>query len=161
MKRLATLRQARSEAAQTLAEFAIILPLIIIIIFSLVDLARAMQSYVTIQEGARDGVRYAVTGRIDCASGPQTREDCIRKAVADRVASLNNAGSISATFRSWQYPTYANPATANNAGDQCDAIEVEVNYDYQPMTPIFGSIINNIPMRATERLVNEPFGSCS
>ena len=155
--------KSRGEYGQSLAEFSLILPVIAIVIFGLVDMARAMQSYVTIQEAARDGARYAVTGRIDC-TGPsiQNRENCIEQAVLDRVNSLNNVDTITTTFRRWDYPAYADPPAENNAGDQCDAVEVQVNYTYQPITPIFRTLVrNSIPMVAKERLVNEPFGSCS
>jgi Flp pilus assembly protein TadG len=153
----------RGQAGQTLAEFALILPIIAFVIFALVDMARAMQSYVTIQEAARDGARYAVTGRIDCVGPPiQTRENCIVQAVKDRTDQLNNAATITAEFRSWDYPSYADPAAENDAGDQCDAVEVEVHYTFTPMTPIFRTLVSNsITMKAKERLVNEPFGTCS
>jgi hypothetical protein len=69
---------------------------------------------------------------------------------------------VATTYRSWNYPTYANPATENNAGDQCDAVEVEVSYTYTPITPIFRALVDDsITMKAKERLVNEPFGTCS
>ena len=153
----------RGEYGQTLAEFSLILPIIAIIIFGLVDMARAMQSYVTIQEAARDGARYAVTGRIDCV-GPviQNRENCIEQAVKDRVVGLNNVDTITTTWRRWDYPAYSDPPAENNAGLQCDAVEVQVNYTYQPITPIFRTLVrNSIPMVARERLVNEPFGTCN
>ena len=155
--------KSRGEYGQSLAEFSLILPVIAIVIFGLVDMARAMQSYVTIQEAARDGARYAVTGRIDC-TGPsiQNRENCIEQAVLDRVDSLNNVDTITTTFRRWDYPAYADPPAENDAGEQCDAVEVQVNYTYQPITPIFRTLVrNSISMVARERLVNEPFGSCS
>ena len=153
----------RGEYGQSLAEFSLLLPLIALIIFGLVDVARAMQTYVTLQEAARDGTRYAVTGRIDCTGvAVQSRENCIAQQVQDRLVSLNNIGSATTTFRSWNYPAYADPPTENNAGDQCDAVEVQVNYTYQPITPIFRALVkNSIPMVARERLVNEPFGTCS
>ena len=153
----------RGEYGQTLAEFGLILPVILIIIFALVDMARGMQAYVTIQEGARDGARYGVTGRIDCTGVMvQTRENCIVQQVQDRVVSLNNIDTITVEYRSWDYPSYADPASENDAGEQCDALEVEVRYEYEPMTPIFNTLIaDSIPMVARERLVNEPFGTCS
>jgi Flp pilus assembly protein TadG len=152
MKSMLRWLKRRGEYGQTLAEFSLILPVIAIIIFGLVDMARAMQSYVTIQEAARDGARYAVTGRIDCV-GPvvQNRENCIEQAVLDRVDSLNNVDTIATTYRRWDYPAV-----------QCDAVEVQVNYTYQPITPIFRTLVrNSIPMVAKERLVNEPFGTCN
>jgi Flp pilus assembly protein TadG len=163
MKSMTRRLKQRGEYGQSLAEFALLLPVLALIIFGLVDMARAMQSYVTIQEAARDGVRYAVTGRIDCV-GPtiQNRENCIEQAVINRVDSLNNTDTVVTTFRRWDYPTYADPATENNAGEQCDAVEVQVNYTYQPITPIFRTLVSNsISMVAKERLVNEPFGTCS
>ena len=152
----------RSEHGQSLAEFALIAPIFFLMVFGIVDLSRAFQSYTTIQEAARSGARYAVTGRIDCTGvAIQNRDACIKQTVAVRVQSLSDAASITTAYRSWQYPAYADPATENNPGDQCDAVEVEVHYAYKPMTPIFSKIIGTVPMGARERLVNEPFGTCS
>ncbi len=152
----------RRELGQTLVEFGLILPVFMLMIFGLVDLARLMQSHVTIQEGARDGARYAVTGRIDCVTaGTQTRDNCIKQAVKDRTADLNNSSTITSSFKSWTFPSYADPATPNNAGKQCDAIEVAVKYDYKPITPMFKFLIPNVTLSASERMVNEPFGTCS
>lgn len=163
MKKLVLWLRRHGQAGQTLAEFALVLPIVAFVIFALVDMARAMQSYVTIQEAARDGARYAVTGRIDCVGPPiQTRENCIVQAVKDRTGELNNPGTVTATIRSWDYPAYADPAAENDAGEQCDAVEVEVRYTFTPMTPIFRTLVSNsISMKARERLVNEPFGTCS
>jgi Flp pilus assembly protein TadG len=154
-------RRTWRERGQSLAEFAIIFPVVAWVVFGLVDMARAMQSYLTIQAAARDGVRYAVTGRIDCTGvAIQNRDNCIVQQVKNRVKDLNNASTITITYRSWDYPNYSDPPTESNAGEQCDAVEVEVNYSYQPMTPILKSIVSAVPMKAKERLVNEPYGTC-
>jgi Flp pilus assembly protein TadG len=163
MKSMLRWLKRRGECGQTLAEFALVLPIMTLIIFGLVDMARAMQAYVTIQEAARDGARYAVTGRIDC-TGPaiQTRENCITQMVHDRADHLNNANTLAVEWRSWDYPSYADPAVENDAGEQCDAVEVEVSYEFDTMTPIFSTLVaDTITMSARERLVNEPFGTCS
>jgi hypothetical protein len=103
-----------------------------------------------------------VTGRIDCTgASPVDRDNCIKQKVKDRIKELNNAGTASISFKSWQYPSYADPPTANNSGEQCDAIEVKVTYNYDPITPIFGFFITSIPMTASERMVNEPYGTCA
>lgn len=152
----------RPERGQSLAEFALIAPIFFLMVFGIVDLSRAFQSYTTIQEAARSGARYAVTGRIDCTGvAIQNRDVCIRHTVDVRVKGLTDAASITTTYRSWDFPAYADPATENNPGNQCDAVEVEVHYAYTPMTPIFSKLIGTVPMGARERLVNEPFGTCS
>lgn len=136
-------------------------PLLMILLMGLVDLARLMESHVTIQEAARDAARYAVTGRIDC-TGPATptRDTCIVQTVKDDTASMTNASTITTSYQSWKYPSYADPATVNDAGQQCDAVQVKVTYDYQPITPLFKFFVNNVPLTASERMVNEPFGPC-
>lgn len=155
-------RSRRHDGGQALAEFALVLPIVFLIIFGIVDLSRAMESYVAIQEAARSAARYAVTGRTDCSGvSTQTRMNCITHEVAVLTASLNNASSITTSVESWAYPTYADPPTPNSAGNQCDDVQVTVRYNYRPMTPVFSWFIPNVPMSASERMVNEPFGTCS
>jgi Flp pilus assembly protein TadG len=164
MRRIFRLRGLlrRPENGQSLAEFALIAPIFFLLVFGIVDLSRAFQAYTTIQEAARSGARYAVTGRIDCTGvAIQSRDACIKQAVAVRVTGLSGSGSVTTSYRSWAYPTYASPPTEGNAGQQCDAVEVEVHYTYKPMTPIFNKLVGSIPMGARERMVNEPFGTCS
>lgn len=50
---------------QTLAEFAISLPLLLILLFGIIEFGRMFQSWVTIQNSARTAARYAVTGQYD------------------------------------------------------------------------------------------------
>jgi Flp pilus assembly protein TadG len=154
-------KRSGSENAQALAEFGLIAPLVFLIIFGIVDMSRAMQSYVTVQEGARSAARYAVTGRTDCTGVvTQTRDNCIKQQVTALTASMNNPSSIATSYKSWRFPNYADPPTANDAGLACDTIQVTVDYDYHPMTPVFNRILSVIPISASERMVNEPFGPC-
>ena len=155
-----TLRRRR-EDGQSLVEFALIAPIFFLLIFGIIDLSRAFQAYVTIQEAARGGARYAVTGRIDCTGVTiQNRNNCIKHTVDQRVKDLDGHAGITTSYRKWTYPAYADPPTENNAGQQCDAVEVEVSYTFHPITPIMNRLIPNVPMDAKERLVNEPFGTC-
>ncbi|MCA9881340.1 MAG: pilus assembly protein [Anaerolineae bacterium] len=54
---------SRRRRGQTLAEFSISLPLLLILVFGIVEFGRMFQSWVTIQNSARAAARYAVTGR--------------------------------------------------------------------------------------------------
>lgn len=151
----------RRERGQTLAEFAMIAPLFILLIFGVIDIARLYQSWVTIQHGAREGARYGVTGREDCDLASPTREACIEEIVRHQTQGLTNTDSLVVTFRAWEYPDYSNPPTEGTAGEQCDALEVKVDFDFTPATPLLGNIFGPVTMTARERLVNEPFGPCN
>ncbi|MEX2246534.1 MAG: TadE family protein [Dehalococcoidia bacterium] len=155
-------RRARSSRGQTLAEFAMILPVFTLLIFGVIDFARMIQTYVTIQHSAREGARYAVTGRSDCGAASPSRLACIEYIVERESSNLHNFDSLDVNIRSWAYQEggYAATPTDDSAGIQCDNVEVAVTYDYEPMTPGIMKLFGTIPLAVSERLLNEPFGAC-
>lgn len=58
-------RLARRRKGQTLAEFAITLPILLILLFGIIEFGRIFQAWVTLQNAARTAVRYATTGSYD------------------------------------------------------------------------------------------------
>jgi hypothetical protein len=50
---------------QTLAEFALTLPILLLLLFGIIEFGRLFQSWVTIQNAVRAAARYVVTGRYD------------------------------------------------------------------------------------------------
>ena len=51
---------ARSDEAQALVEFALILPVLLLLILGLIDIARAVEEENTLAFAAREGTRYAI-----------------------------------------------------------------------------------------------------
>jgi Flp pilus assembly protein TadG len=153
-------RWKRSEHGQTLAEFAMIAPVFLILLFAFVDMSRLYQSWVTIQGAAREGARYGVTGQDDCTGITDNRVACIQYLARQRNKTLANGVSATVKVRRWDYPNYANPALENDAGMPCDALEVEVDYNFKATTPMFTSLFGAISIKARERLVNEPWQDC-
>jgi hypothetical protein len=160
-------RYARSagsgrELGQSLAEFALVAPILFILIFGLIDTARLYNAWVTTQHAAREAARYGVTGRTDCTVSTTDRLACIEHTARAQTQGLtNNATDVSVGVRSWEYPTYADPPTDGSAGEQCDALEVYVEYDFTTSIPGIAAIFGPVQLVARERLVNEPFGPCS
>jgi hypothetical protein len=155
-------RHRRGERGQTLAEFALAAPIFFLLVFGFVDMARLYQSWVTIQHAAREGARYGVTGREDCELTLPSRTACIEHIARAQTQGLHDSdGDLTVGFRSWAYPAYASPPADNSAGAQCDALEVNIGYDFTPSTPLIGNIIGDVHITARERLVNEPFGPCN
>jgi hypothetical protein len=62
---ISRLRGRRISKAQGLVEFAIILPFLLLLIFVLIEIARVMHAWMAVENGARVGVRYAVTAEYD------------------------------------------------------------------------------------------------
>lgn len=154
--------RARSDRGQALVEFAMVLPILLILIFGIVDVARLYQAWVTMQGAAREAARYGVTGRTDCAISSTDRKACIVYLAEQLGSSLANSDdALEVSVRSWAYPAYIDPPTEGDPGQQCDALEVQVEYDFDASTPLIGNLLGPIHMTTTERLVNEPFGPCA
>jgi len=66
----------RSERSQSMTEFALIAPLLLLFIFMIVDFGRGIYYYVTIQQAVQEGARVAVR-----ASSPLPSDDTVEKAV--------------------------------------------------------------------------------
>ncbi len=99
-------RKHRSPA-QALVEFALILPILLLVLFTIIETARLLHAWVTVENGARFGVRYAVTGGYEdlyCAGftggicNDQTERDAAR-IPSIRDAALSGAASV------WRDPT--------------------------------------------------------
>ncbi|HSO26960.1 MAG TPA: TadE family protein, partial [Anaerolineales bacterium] len=48
-----------------MVEFALALPVLLLMIFGIIEFARIFQAWLSVENGARFGVRYAVTGDFD------------------------------------------------------------------------------------------------
>jgi hypothetical protein len=55
----------RLKDGQGLVEFALILPVILVSLFVIIELARVLHAWMALENGARTGIRYAVTGEFD------------------------------------------------------------------------------------------------
>src|SRR5436190_24017207 len=48
---------------QGLVEFALVAPILLLVIFGIIDMARLIQAQVTISNAARQAIRFAITGQ--------------------------------------------------------------------------------------------------
>jgi len=106
------------ERAQSLVEFAFILPIFLLIVMATIDFAWGLNAYITITNSAREGARLAVTlGPTD----PDT-VSIVQDYVADRSSGLVEGSDVSVN-----YPIDA--ASQN-------PVEVTAEYDYEYITPV-------------------------
>lgn len=55
----------KKPTAQSMVEFALVLPILLILIFGIIEFGRLFQAWLSVQNSARFAVRYAVTGDYD------------------------------------------------------------------------------------------------
>jgi hypothetical protein len=156
-------RQGRAPrgTGQTLVEFALVLPVIVLMLFGILDLGRAVYAYNTIANAARIGARVAAVNQIltspDCnesrpVEDPADAHWSIRRCAADAAVSLGvqPLPGPNGVDVSYQKADMSGPCpTPLQLG--CVAV-VTVRYSYQPMTPFVGHLFSSIPMDATSEM---------
>jgi Flp pilus assembly protein TadG len=135
----ALLRRVRRHRAgtgrgQTLAEFALALPIFLFILMAIFDFGRAIYMYNGVSQAARELARVTSVHR--CAGNP-----CTLGASAETTAVLNTQRSL---IPNLQTPTYTcvdidgstiNTATTCLPGNQ---VKVRIVARYAPITPLLG-----------------------
>jgi len=158
-------KRRQGERGQSIVEFAFVSLVFFLLVFGIIDFSRFFQSWVTVQHAAREGARYAITGQVACTGYTNDRDACIAATAKKATAGLNGGGpggtAVTVSFKSWQYPAYSDPAAAGDSGDQCDAIEVEVDYTHSFVLPVLQVLApSGVNLAGRQRMVNEPFGPC-
>ncbi|MBI5949804.1 MAG: pilus assembly protein [Chloroflexi bacterium] len=115
-KRFAALRGWReTDAGQSLTEFAMILPIMLVLLFGLVDFGRAFYSWLVITNAAREGAR---------AGAVQQNSDAIRTRINESASGVS-LSKLSITL-------------SNVQGARGTPIVVDLSYDFDYVTPIGG-----------------------
>ena len=126
-------RRHRGSAGQSLVEFALVLPVFILVLVALFDLGRAVFAYNTLTNAAREGARLAIVN--------QDVPTIVARAKAQtQIVELNDP-SVTVAFYQMKLdgtPDTANPCNLVAVG--CLAV-VSFEATYQPFTPLIGNII--------------------
>jgi Flp pilus assembly protein TadG len=70
MKRRAAVKSPRDRGA-TAVEFALLFPMLLLIVFGIIDFGRALNAQITLTQAAREGARLAALGQPNVASRTQ------------------------------------------------------------------------------------------
>lgn len=87
-----------------MVEFALVLPLLLLVVFTIIELARLLHAWVAIENGARFAVRYAVTGEYNsayCDMFPDDECDELSEEDAARIPSIKDA-ALSGSASIWR-----------------------------------------------------------
>ena len=111
----------RSKRGQSLVEIALILPILLIILFGILEFGRVFHSYLVITHAAREGARYGIISK---------DVDEIKQKVQDASPGITlNLSDID-----------VNPSTNLTAGVP---LTISVEYQVDLFTPVLGDIIPN------------------
>jgi Flp pilus assembly protein TadG len=89
-------RVARNESGAAMVEFAIVLPLLTLLVFGMIDFGRAFKYYNNLASAVRDGARFGGAQATPNPSQISSRVDAVfRDAAGDAQPSTNATVSIS------------------------------------------------------------------
>lgn len=85
----------RKRGGQGLVEFTLVLPVLLILLFVFIEGARLLHAWMAIENGARFGIRFAVTGEFDMeACGGTCANEDIARIESIKDASESGASSV-------------------------------------------------------------------
>lgn len=166
---------------QALVEFALIISVLLMMIFLIIESARILWAWNTVQNAAREGARYAITGQEE---GPTCPVDfgLPKFTTVDRdvCSDLRAASIINRTHRGlsglplneesviFEDDNYYNieiwgvdessQLRYDFGGIPSNPVIVRVTYRVPIITPVFSAILPSIPVVGQETLNNETFG---
>jgi Flp pilus assembly protein TadG len=144
MRRLHGSRRRRP--GQSLVEFALILPVLLLIFMGIVDFGRVIYAYNSVSNAAREGARIGIVDQRTGAGGAYLA--AIEAANQATALGLDprNPSQVLVTFPD-PTPTHTCPIVSVGC-----PISVRVQYQFTAITPIIGRIIGPITVGSTAEL---------
>jgi Flp pilus assembly protein TadG len=134
---------------QALVEFALVMPLLAILLFGLIDMARFVYSNNSVNEVAREAARQGTVARRPPVCDALGRVACIKALVHDRITavSVTDADIHVVCYR--VPSTNAQPLdTFTEANDNCgsewqggDLVKVRISSNFWLATPVLGQFL--------------------
>lgn len=133
------MKMRQKNFGQSVVEFALTLPLILLCIFVFLDLGRAVYYFSAVTNAVREGARYSIVHKLD-AEGEAT----VRSIVANYSVAV---------------PIDPAAVTIQPGGDEGQYITIAASYDFNPITPYLELILgtgNTISIHSSSTMLLAP-----
>ncbi len=115
----------KGEKGQSLAEFVLVLPIFLILVFAIIDFGLGFHAWLTVTNSAREGARLGAVRAPAfgvCDYDPSTKATNIKCRVYETADSLDKAK--------------LNVLVTGDQGTPGSSVVVQVDYDYDLITPL-------------------------
>jgi Flp pilus assembly protein TadG len=124
----------RRERGIATVEMAIVLPVLLLVLFGVTEVGRAIVRYNTLTKAVQDGARYAASYALNGTTGMVNVDAQLQTAVRNVVVYGNAAGTGIATLANFRT---SQVLLVDVGGDQ---IRLDASYVYEPL---FGAALPN------------------
>ncbi|MEH6953577.1 TadE/TadG family type IV pilus assembly protein [Neobacillus drentensis] len=117
----------KSQKGQSLVEFALVLPLLVLLLFGIIDFGRIFHAYLTLDHAGREAARIASIGKNDT--------DVRQAAVDDAISIGLTEGRVDVS-----------PTGTRTSGTK---VSITITYPIDFLTPVIGEIVGSITLSDT------------
>jgi Flp pilus assembly protein TadG len=151
----------RRDRGQALVEFALVLPVITLIVFGFIDVGRFVFSYTTLTNAARQAARVAAVNQVDPVNGPfECRSNTPVTDVNDphwtfRGCAMTAGATIGIAAGDVTVSYTAPPGSSTSCSPTVNVgciATVTVVHSFDPITPMAGSILGSVSMTTTSQM---------
>lgn len=142
-----THRPGAEDRGQTLVEFALVIPVVLLVFMAIFDLGRMVFMFNAVSDAARNGVREAIVNQ-DCGD--------VTTAARSSAPGVDLSGSSAVVLSVYR------SEVVSGSPDVCPSLggaygigylaQVKVQTTYRAITPIVGQIVGPIMLTSTARL---------
>ncbi|MFZ0533965.1 MAG: TadE family protein [Anaerolineales bacterium] len=159
------IKSGKAMRGQTLVEFALIIPTLLLIIFGVFEFGRIFQVWMTVQNCAQAAARFATTGErfVDPSIDrwDSGRLGAIKAEARSKAVSLNidnSAGPSSpGYFHVYVYASDPPVQGTEYPGGPNARVAVDVVFNHPLITPLVNMIAPYITLRAHSEMINEQY----
>jgi Flp pilus assembly protein TadG len=135
-------KMVQAHKGQSLVEFALLLPLLLLIVFIIVDFGRAIYYFSSVYNAAREGARVGIVAKPTPDGNNAFTEGKMEEAAWKMLVGVDKlATTVKGTVLTDKY------------------VEMSVSYQFVPVTPLINGIINPeegfFPIRAKSKMKAE------
>jgi Flp pilus assembly protein TadG len=123
MIKLIRIRRENEEKGQALAEFALLIPIFLILLFAIVDFGMGFHSWITVTNSAREGARLGAV-----SATMEKIEERVRLTANLPKQDINMTVTVT--------------NSVDTGGQPGESVVVQVDYDYDLITPLAGLVGN-------------------
>ncbi len=157
MKRVARIGRPTAAQGQALVEFALILPLLFLLIVNALNFGGFLFAWITVANGARAGVQYMAQGRATVGTPTPATAAQITTLITSDMSSLLNRASLAVRVcrNNNGNVTCSGPGSYSPTSDpeptKFVLVSVDVTYTYRPFVPLwdFGGLGIHATLPAT------------
>jgi Flp pilus assembly protein TadG len=145
------------ETGQALVELALVLPILLLLIFGIIDFSMLFYTYHSMEHGISEATRYGLTGRqSEDPNNPGnylSRQDSMKLIMRKYTPNIVLTDS-NFTFEHWNGTVWTSGTAATS-----EKSRMSVNYNWRPITPFVSRFLTGgqIPLRVSSTVMNEGF----